>query len=211
MPGKLSVFSSGLVVVLCALLLDGCASPKINISGLGKSSETPCCTNAAPNTTASANVVAADPGTCCAPPQPLRLRAVGYGATNTFSQYTVGQQKLMAMRAAKVDAYRSLAEQVYGFNIIGQTSVSAFATQNDNVKTFVETFIRGARIIDVTAIADGNFEAVVELELTPDFFTFFPPQKQTVAAGNTPPAVARASISCVGLGCAQPSAFYYTR
>jgi hypothetical protein len=75
----------------------------------------------------------------------------------------------MAMRAAQVDAYRSLAEQVHGFRVWGNTAVSAFVTQNDSVRTYVDAFIRGARVVSMTAIGDGNFEATVELTLPEDF------------------------------------------
>lgn len=100
---------------------------------------------------------------------PIRLTALGYGAPGSFPQYTPGQQKLMAMRAAQVDAYRNLAEQVYGFRVWGNTVVSAFTTQNDNVRSYVDAFIRGARVVNMSAVADGNFEATVELEVSQSF------------------------------------------
>ncbi|MBR4877780.1 MAG: LPP20 family lipoprotein, partial [Rhodocyclaceae bacterium] len=74
-----------------------------------------------------------------------------------------GQRKLMAMRAAEVDAYRKLAEQVYGFNVDGNTTVADFVAQNDNVRAWVEAFIRGARITEVVPAGDGNYKATVEL------------------------------------------------
>jgi hypothetical protein len=100
---------------------------------------------------------------------PAKFMAVGYGSQGSYTQYNIGQQKLMAMRAAQVDAYRSLAEQVHGFRVWGNTAVSAFVTQNDSVRTYVDSFIRGARIVSMTSIGDGNFEATVELTLPPDF------------------------------------------
>ena len=102
---------------------------------------------------------------------PIKIQAVGYGSPGNFnSLYTAAQAKLMAMRAAKIDAYRSLAEQVYGYRVTANTSVSAFATQNDNVRTYVDAFIRGTRVVSINAIADGSFEATVELELPINFF-----------------------------------------
>ena len=89
--------------------------------------------------------------------------ATGYGSQNAFGRYTVGQRKLMAMRAAEVDAYRKLAEQVYGFNVDGNTTVADFVAQNDNVRAWVEAFIRGARIVEVVPAGDGNYKATVEL------------------------------------------------
>lgn len=127
--------------------------------------------------TAACAVLAGCATPCCVgvPPSPLvatpsKITVTGYGNTGSYSQYTVGQQKLMAMRAAQVDAYRVLAERVHGFRITGNTAVSAFATQSDSIRSYVDSFIRGAKVVGMVAIADGNYEATVELDLTPQFF-----------------------------------------
>jgi len=138
--------------------------------------------------------------------QAYKILAVGYGAMGGGSStYTVGQQKLMAMRAARIDAYRNLAEQVYGFRIWGNTAVSAFSTQNDNVRTYIDSFIRGARVVNMTPIADGNFEATVELELTPAFLSCVS-NAQTCGI----PVGAQRENQCAASGCVQPSGYYYT-
>ncbi|MFZ2852520.1 MAG: LPP20 family lipoprotein [Rhodocyclaceae bacterium] len=131
---------------------------------------------------------------------PTKLTAIGYGNPGLYSQYTHGQQKLMAMRAAQVDAYRSLAEQVYGFRVTGNTSVSAFATQNDTIRSQVDAFIRGARVVSVTSIADGNFEAMVELEMTPQFLDCF--------AYNGNCGMRNVIPACSTPGCATTSVSY---
>lgn len=98
------------------------------------------------------------------------IQAVGRGAVATPGQMSggtlsQGQMKLMAMRAAQVDAYRALAERVYGLSISGGTTVSAFASQSDSIRAFVDAFIRGARVTSVVAQADGIYEATVELPM----------------------------------------------
>ena len=139
-------------------------------------------------------------------PAPARLLAVGYGAQGAYSQYTHGQQQLMAMRAAQVDAYRNLAEQVYGFRVWGNTAVSAFATQNDSVRTYVDAFIRGARVVNMTSIANGNYEATVELDLTHDFY-----QRLTQnATQGMPTPVRNTNGPCAAAGCSMPSPHYVT-
>ena len=132
---------------------------------------------------------------------PVKLLAVGYGALGNYSQYTTGQQKLMAMRAAQVDAYRNLAEQVYGFRVWGNTAVSAFATQNDNVRSYVDSFIRGARVVNTSSIADGNFETTVELEVSQAFLDNLNRQGNSRVRSNTP-------VVCTVPGCSVSSANY---
>ena len=142
-------------IILGLTFLSGCAT-------------TPCCN-------APAAVVVGPCGTtaCATEAVGRKLMATGYGNAGSYGQYTPGQAKLMAMRAAKVDAYRNLAEQVHGVRVWGNTVVSSFVAQNDVVRTYVDSFIRGARVVSVSAIADGNYEATVELELTSSFFDCF--------------------------------------
>lgn len=186
---------------LCAVfltLLAGCATQ-------------PCCNSGqptVPTTTTATHATPCNGGICPIAPRatataPVKLLAVGYGAPGTNSQYTPGQQKLMAMRAAQVDAYRNLAEQVYGFRIWGNTAVSAFTTQNDVIRTYVEAFIRGARVVSMTSIADGNFEATVELDLAPNFLDCFAPHGNCGVRNSIP--------ACVAPGCSAPSATYVSQ
>lgn len=141
------------------------------------------------------------------PMEGQKVVAVGHGAmgVNT-AQVSLGQQKLMAMRAARIDAYRNLAEQVYGVRISGGTAVASFASQNDTVRTYVDAFMRGARVVNSTNSTDGNYEVTVELDLTPAFMACVA-GSGSPSACSLPPASASA---CNTPGCVQPSAYYYT-
>ena len=73
--------------------------------------------------------------------------------------------RLMAQRAALVDAYRNLAETVKGIRITGQTYVRDFVAESDYVQTSLDTFIKGARIVGpYRYLPDGEVE--VEIEVT---------------------------------------------
>jgi hypothetical protein len=111
----------------------------------------------------------------------------------------------MAIRAAQVNAYKNLAEQVYGFHIAGSTVVSAFAAQSDTARAHVDAFIRGARVVSTTAIADGNYEVTVELDMTPSFLGCFAPQGTC-----SPHRVTPSTAGCVSYGCVSPSAGYHS-
>lgn len=131
-------------------------------------------------------------------PPPIKVSAVGYGSTNAYSQLAHGQQKLMAMRAAKIDAYRSLAEQVYGVQITSNSTVGSFAMQNDQIRASVDAFVRGAKVVSINSIADGNFECTVELELPPDF-------RDCIVRGTCFPQPDVGATGCVGPGCRAPT------
>lgn len=100
---------------------------------------------------------------------PVRITAVGYGTESNFVDYNAGQKKIMAIRAAKVDAYRSLAEQVHGFHVSGHTSIAAAVAQNDSARMYVDAFVRGAKLLEITPMVNASYEATVELVLTAKF------------------------------------------
>ncbi|GAB7126383.1 hypothetical protein JCM19000A_08900 [Silvimonas sp. JCM 19000] len=101
---------------------------------------------------------------------PSRVNAVGYGALPMIDGLTNTQRRLLAMRASKLDAYRSLAETVQGIKLSGQSSVSALALTNDSFRAYVEAWLRGARVVSVTPLPEGGYETVLELQLGSDFY-----------------------------------------
>jgi len=100
----------------------------------------------------------------------VRISAVGYGTESLYEAYTPGQRRLMAIRASKLDAYRSLAEQINGVKIEGNTTVGAMAVKSDSFRAKVNAMVRGARVTSVTPMADNNYETVIEVFVDRDFF-----------------------------------------
>lgn len=104
------------------------------------------------------------------------LSAKGYGTVEKSDRYSRPQIKLMAMRASKMDAYRSLAEQLNGIQLHGQTSVGDMEVNHDNYQVNLNAYLRGARVVRTSAIGsdiyagDDTFETVVELDLTPRLY-----------------------------------------
>lgn len=75
------------------------------------------------------------------------------------------QRRLMARRAAKVDALRNLTEQVYGVRIDSHTLVRDFVTQSDTIRAKLDAVIQGAKEIDYIEKPDGTAEVTVEITL----------------------------------------------
>jgi hypothetical protein len=103
------------------------------------------------------------------PIAPMVLRVVGYGATITNKSLTPAQSKLMAIRASKLDAYRSMVERVYGTALQGSTTVRDLAVQNDRFRTYVDTYIHGARVISSDIMSDGTVETLLEMVIDQGF------------------------------------------
>lgn len=103
-------------------------------------------------------------------PELMKISGIGYGAESTFAAYTPGQRRLMAIRSSKLDAYRALAEQLYGIKIDSNTSVSTMTAKNDSFRARVNAVVRGARVVSVTPMADNNYETVLEVYVDKRFF-----------------------------------------
>lgn len=100
----------------------------------------------------------------------LKITGIGYGAESTYQAYTPGQRRLMAIRSSKLDAYRALAEQIYGIKIDSNTSVATLTAKSDSFRARVNAVVRGARVVSVTPMADNNYETVLEVYVDKAFF-----------------------------------------
>ena len=103
------------------------------------------------------------------PIAPMVLRVVGYGAMDSNSKKSSVQKRLMAIRASKMDAYRSMAERVYGASVQGSTTVRDMVVQNDRFRTYVETYMHGARVVSTDVLPDGSVETILEMIIDQGF------------------------------------------
>ncbi len=94
-------------------------------------------------------------------------RAVGQGAVDEDNT-NKAQAKLMAFRAARLDALRKLGEQLRGLKITSKTAVRDFVALNDEINTSMMTFMAGAKEIEESKkFEDGVATVTVEIELKP--------------------------------------------
>lgn len=96
------------------------------------------------------------------------LRVAGQGAID-MDNPNPAQAKLMAYRAAELDARRKLAERLNGLMITSDTSVQDFVAQSDDIQTRMLTFQQGAHVVDGSQrlMDDGTAEVTVEIDLKP--------------------------------------------
>ena len=86
------------------------------------------------------------------PPTPIVIRVTGYSAVEKAEDMASEPKRLMALRASKLDAYRALAERIYGTSISGMSTVQDYVLKNDGFGTVVDSVIRGARVVSVLSL-----------------------------------------------------------
>jgi hypothetical protein len=92
------------------------------------------------------------------------LTATGYAVISVQNHRNPAQQRLMAIRAAKLDAYRGLTEQVYGLKVEANATVADMVVQNDTFRSRVEGVIFGATLVSITPAGDDTYEVTLTLD-----------------------------------------------
>ncbi len=94
------------------------------------------------------------------------LVATGYAVISVQNHKNPAQQRLMAIRASKLDAYRSLTEQVYGQQLDANTTVADMTVMSDTFRTKVQGVIYGAKLVSITPVGEDTYETTLSLDQT---------------------------------------------
>ncbi|WP_372436268.1 flagellar assembly lipoprotein FlgP [Vibrio metschnikovii] len=104
--------------------------------------------------------------TGCQPLQAMReddwLTAVGYASISEQRGRDDEEKQVRAMRASKIDAYRELAEQVYGMRVSGRADLHDQRLGTELTSGAVDGVIRGAEVVRSYKVGDSY---VTELRL----------------------------------------------
>jgi hypothetical protein len=72
---------------------------------------------------------------------------------------------LKARRAAKAVALRNLAERVKGVRLSSTTTVRDYVAEREEIRTQIDTVVKGARVVRATPQANGAVEVEVAVEV----------------------------------------------
>lgn len=92
------------------------------------------------------------------------LVATGYAVIGVQRHQNPAQQRLLAIRAAKLEAYRSLTEQVYGQYLDATTTVADMTVMSDTFRAKVEGVIYGAVLVSINPVGDDTYETTLSLD-----------------------------------------------
>ena len=93
-----------------------------------------------------------------------KITVQGMGVAPTYAVNAI-QARMLARRAAVVNAYRQLAEMVKGVNVDSETTVENMMVTSDVTKTKVTALIQGARIVSEQAVDGGGYTVTMEMSV----------------------------------------------
>lgn len=93
------------------------------------------------------------------------LTAVGYASISEQSGRSEEEKQVRAMRASKIDAYRELAEQVYGLRVSARADLQDQKLGVESTTGAVDGVIRGAEVIRSYKVGDSYVtELLLDIE-----------------------------------------------
>ena len=118
---------------------------------------------------------------------------------------TEGQEKVLAKRAAEIDAYRRLAERMMGVEITSDTTVRDMCVENDQVVAALSQVLKAATPTDIKYKSDGTAEVTMEVKVEDVIRTtkrYVKGGRQTV---NISDEVKTNTFTETGIGVARPA------
>jgi outer membrane protein FlgP len=92
------------------------------------------------------------------------ITAVGYAPISAQKGQNDGSKMLLALKASKLDAYRELAEQVFGQKVDGEQSLANLVLDDARLSSSVQGVIRGAKVIKSYPVGNDTYATELELD-----------------------------------------------
>jgi hypothetical protein len=127
---------------------------------------TACALPPAKNAKSAEQIKAEEPANMITPMTEKRetLVATGYAVISIQNHRNPSQQRLLAIRASKLDAYRALTEQVYGQQLDANTTIADMTVMSDTFRARVEGVVYGAVLVSITPVGDDTYETTLSLD-----------------------------------------------
>ncbi|WP_417726998.1 LPP20 family lipoprotein [Roseovarius sp.] len=97
-------------------------------------------------------------------PQAVQFTGLGLSQVSTQPGSSINERRLMAIRAARMEAIRDLTEQIHGIRINSESTLHDQVLKSDTVRAVVAGEIRGARTLRITPKGDDSFEVLMAID-----------------------------------------------
>jgi len=91
------------------------------------------------------------------------LIVVGYASVTAQPSTDAAERRLMAARASRLDAYRSMAELVFGVHFGSESTADDSRLRNDNTRTRVSGHLRGVEIVSIQPLGNDTYQTTLRL------------------------------------------------
>ena len=92
------------------------------------------------------------------------ILATGYAVISAQKSDIPAQQRILSIRASKLDAYRALMEQIYGQYLDANTTICEMVMKSDTLKARVQGMVYGARLVSINPVGDDTYETTLSLD-----------------------------------------------
>lgn len=147
-----------IAVAVGLMLMSGCVAPSASTSG----SASPTAAQQLAATKTALDKM--NPPSLTAASKAPPLQGIGYAVVSVQPGRNTAHKSLMAIRAARMDAMRALAEQIHGLQVDSRTTMAEAVVQSDTLRATVSGVIRGARTIRIEPQSSDVYEVVLEVD-----------------------------------------------
>lgn len=92
------------------------------------------------------------------------MTASGYAVIDIQNGQSHAQRRVLAVRASKLDAYRNLAEQIYGVFIESTSHLDSMKVDAESLRGRVQGLIYGSKIVQIKPIGADTYETIVSID-----------------------------------------------
>ena len=92
------------------------------------------------------------------------ILATGYAVISAQRSDIPAQQRILSIRASKLDAYRALMEQIYGQYLDTTTTIGEMVLKSDSLKARVQGVVYGARLVSINPVGEDTYETTLSLD-----------------------------------------------
>ena len=92
------------------------------------------------------------------------IKGVGFSAVSIQPGKNLNQKRIMAIKAARLDALRQLTEQIHGIQLTGSTKIAEAIVQSDTLRADIQGVILGARTVKIEPSSSDTYEVAVEID-----------------------------------------------